>query len=91
MCLTLPLDVEIPVIKFNYTNFTVNTDPGLPSAVVTWDTVTATDNSGYITLTSNYQSGDSFTIGITDVIYTAMDPSGNLATTAFKIFVNGIV
>ena len=69
----------------------VNTDPGLASAVVSWDTVSATDNSGSVTLTSNFQSGNAFPIGNTDVVYVATDQSGNIATISFTVTVEGNV
>ena len=68
------------------------TDPGQPSAVVTWDEPEkVTDNSGSVTLTSNYQSGDAFPIGRTDVIYIATDESDNIATVRFKLIVKGVI
>ena len=85
----LILDNERPVFESTTTNITVNTDPGLPSAIVTWDTVTAVDNSGFVTLTSNCHSGDAFPIGDTDVIYTAIDPSGSSERTTFTVTVKG--
>ena len=45
------------------------------------------DNSGSVTLTSNYQSGDSFPTGDTYVVYTASDPTGNTVTTTFTLTV----
>ena len=72
-------------------NLTVNTEFGQPSAVVTWDEPdTVTDNSGSVTLTSNYQSGDTFPIGSTDVEYIATDQSGNSAAVEFVVTVKGI-
>ena len=71
------------------TNIRVNADPGLPSAVVTWEKVTSTDNSGSVTLTSNFQSGDNFPIGNTDVVYTAIDQSGIISTVRFVVIVEG--
>ena len=82
-------DRETPVISSTARNITVNTDPGFPFAVVTWDAVTASDNSGSATLTSNFQSGDKFPIGNTIVVYNATDPNGNSATAKFKVTVNG--
>ena len=70
-------------------NITTYTDPGLPFGSVTWDMVTATDNSGSVTLTSNFRSGDEFAIGESDVWYTASDQSGNTVTMWFTITVRG--
>ena len=67
----------------------VSTDPDLPSAVVTWDPVIATDNSGSVTLTSSHRSGDTFYIGDTDVVYNATDPSGNIVSRWFTVSVKG--
>ena len=47
------------------------------------------DNSGFVTLTSNYQPGDVFPIGKTEVVYSAIDPSGNSATASFVVTVAG--
>ena len=48
------------------------------------------DNSGSVTLTSNYQSGDAFPIGNTDVVFTATDLNGNTATAILKLTVQGL-
>ena len=82
-------DQEKPVIHNALTSRIVETDPSLPSAIVTWDTVVATDNSGSVTLTSNFQSGDTFPIGNTNVLYTAIDQSGNVAMSSFIVTVEG--
>ena len=49
----------------------------------------ASDNSGSVTLSSNYESGHAFPIGSTDVVYTATDSSGNVAECVFNIAVLG--
>ena len=49
----------------------------------------AYDNSGFQTLTSNYAPSDLFPIGITRVIYTSRDPSGNTAISSFTVTVEG--
>ena len=86
------LDIESPHITHNFKNLTDITDPGQPSVIVTWDEPErVTDNSGSVTLTSNYQSGDAFPIGRTDVIYTATDESDNIATVQFTVIVKGII
>ena len=53
--------------------------------------MTATDNSGSVTLTSNYHAGDVFPIGDTNVVYTATDQSSNIATISFTVTVEGNV
>ena len=67
----------------------VDTDTGLPTAVVTWTEPTVTDNSGTFTVTSDYHSGDAFPIGTTVVTYSATDGSGNSNTMTFDITVRG--
>ena len=68
----------------------VSTDPGLPTAVVSWQQPSATDNSGDpVTIASNFNSGDTFPIGITTVTYTATDTSGNEESATFTINVTG--
>ncbi|XP_072037056.1 uncharacterized protein [Amphiura filiformis] len=82
------IDMEKPIIKHKFSNISVNTDPGLPSAVVTWnDTIIATDNSGNVTISSNYKPGETFPIGNTNVVYSAIDPSGNSENITFTITV----
>ncbi|XP_072029649.1 uncharacterized protein [Amphiura filiformis] len=64
------------------------TDPGKPSAIVTWSPATATDNSGSVaSLTSDYTSGSTFNIGVTIVTYRAMDEAGNVGMCTFRITV----
>ena len=56
--------------------------------VVNWITPTATDNCGAAPeLTSNIESGATFEVGTTTVIYTAMDCAGNTATYSFNVTV----
>ena len=59
---------------------------GTTSRVVTWIEPTATDDSGVQpTVVSTHQSGSSFPVGTTQVIYIFMDQAGNEATCAFSI------
>ena len=84
-------DNERPVIQIRFPRhiITVNNDPGLPSANVTWEAINVTDNSGVVNISSNYHSGESFQIGDTDVAYTASDPSGNMQSAKFRVTVKG--
>ena len=66
-----------------------NTDAELPTADVTWTTPTVIDNCGEVTITSDYESGDSFPIGSTAVTYEATDSSGISNTCSFSIVVIG--
>ncbi|NHF59068.1 HYR domain-containing protein [Flavobacteriaceae bacterium TP-CH-4] len=82
-------DIIDPVINNCPSDITItNTDPGTCGAMVSWTPPTATDNSGIATLTTNnYNSGDEFLPGTTEVIYTATDPNGNTATCSFNVTV----
>ena len=83
-------DDEKPVFFNVPENLVINTDPGLPTAVVSWQQPSATDNSGgSVTITSNFNSSDTFPIGITNVTYTATDTSGNEESAMFSITIIG--
>lgn len=58
-------------------------------AIVTWQDPVATDNCTSTSITSNYNSGDSFPSGTTTVVYTATDDSGNMATCEFGFEIIG--
>jgi hypothetical protein len=66
----------------------VANEPDNCSAVVIWTAPTATDNSGSVTLTSNFESGSEFPEGTTAVVYTATDAAGNQVTCSFSVTVN---
>ena len=68
----------------------MNTASGQASAVVTWTEPTASDNSGFYTITSSHSSGASFSIGITTVTYTVVDSAGNTAAYSFNVTVTGM-
>jgi spore coat protein A, manganese oxidase len=57
------------------------------SAAIQWKTPMATDNCGVPTLSSNYQSGDYFATGMTQVRYQAKDAKGNQKTQRFAVTV----
>ena len=83
-------DNEDPTISGCPSTQTINTDSGIATGTATWTAPTASDNSGSVTLTPDYNSGDSFAIGTTTVTYTATDSSGNsVSTCTFDIIVNG--
>ena len=79
----------MPVISDTLSDIEKNTDETLSTAVVTWTSPTASDNSGSVTLTSNYEPGDTFPIGETVVRYNATDPDSNKAMTSFKVTITG--
>ncbi|MDO8368789.1 MAG: HYR domain-containing protein, partial [Saprospiraceae bacterium] len=57
------------------------------SATPTWIPPIPTGICGPYTLTSNYEPGDTFGIGVTPVIYTLMDTLNHVVTTTFTITV----
>ena len=60
-------------------------------AVATWNPPTPTGICGPFTLTSNYEPGDTFDIGVTEVIYTLEDTLNHTVTTSFTITVTELV
>ncbi|MEK9628316.1 MAG: HYR domain-containing protein [Nitrospinota bacterium] len=68
---------------------TVNTDPGLATAVVNFPTPIASDNDSVtaITQTAGPASGSAFPLGSTTVTFQATDPTGNIGTVSFNITV----
>ncbi|MBK9453152.1 MAG: HYR domain-containing protein [Bacteroidetes bacterium] len=72
-------------------NITVNNDPGLCSAVVTYSTPSGTDNcSGQTTaLTAGLASGATFPIGTTLNTFTVTDAACNTSSCSFTVTVNG--
>jgi len=79
-------DDENPVISGTPADSTQTADPGLCNTAVTWTAPTATDNCS-VTLTSSHAPGDTFTVGVTTVTYTATDPSSNSVTSSFTVTV----
>jgi len=80
-------DTISPVFDFCPTNITTDANNNC-AAVATWTLPTASDNCGFEpTLTSNFDSGDTFPLGTTTVTYTATDEGGNTATCSFDVIV----
>ncbi|SMD45535.1 Por secretion system C-terminal sorting domain-containing protein [Aquiflexum balticum DSM 16537] len=86
----LDLDAIAPVISDCPTDISVSNAEGVCSAAVTWTAPTASDDSGSVSFTSNFEPGAVFPVGTTEVIYTATDPAGNQATCSFNVTVNDI-
>ncbi len=79
-------DNQVPTITCP-ADITVSTAPGACDAVATWTEPVATDNCGTVTTSSTHNSGDTFPLGTTTVIYTVTDDAGNVATCDFNITV----
>ncbi len=72
-------DTQAPSITNCPANITTCT------ATATWAPPTATDNCGTPTLISTHTPGATFNSGITTVVYTAIDASGNTTTCSFTV------
>ncbi len=56
-------------------------------AVATWEELVSSDNCGITNISSNYESGDEFGLGSTEVTYEVTDEAGNLSSCSFTITV----
>ncbi len=79
------IDAEAPVIT-PIAPISVTTEPGLCTAIVTYDT-SATD-CNLDTLTYSVAPGSVFPIGVTVVTITATDTAGHTSTSTFTVTVN---
>ncbi|MEO5975891.1 MAG: HYR domain-containing protein [Chryseolinea sp.] len=78
-------DVVSPTVTSSTADVEVNLVTGC-SANVSWQPPTFSDAcSGLSKVTSNFQPGNSFPVGATEVVYTATDKSGNTATSKFNV------
>lgn len=78
-------DNQKPIFTYCPTNIKLTTTDN--SAVATWQLPTATDNCSTPSVSSRFSSGQSFVVGTTTVVYTAVDAKGNQATCQFNIIV----
>ncbi|MCK5700275.1 MAG: HYR domain-containing protein, partial [Cyclobacteriaceae bacterium] len=60
-------------------------DSEAKTSIISWDIPEVEDACSDISLSSNYNPGDVFDFGITTVVYTATDQSGNIAHCSFDI------
>jgi len=79
-------DLESPIF-WECPNDTIVSPKPDCEAIVNWIPPLATDNCGLVSVTSNYEPGDTFQIGVTTVIYKAVDGCGNDTTCVFTITV----
>ncbi|MGE4632768.1 MAG: HYR domain-containing protein [Planctomycetota bacterium] len=80
-------DQEAPFFTTTLPAVTLDIEPGLCTAVLEWTEPTAEDLCGEIQMDSNFASGTAFGIGVTTVLYTATDESGNTADMSFDVTV----
>ncbi|MCB0755656.1 MAG: HYR domain-containing protein, partial [Flavobacteriales bacterium] len=81
------LDTISPQIIDCPSDILVPSNSSTCASPVTWSEPTATDNCS-ANLASNFTSGTTFPIGVTQVFYTATDQSGNTAQCFFNVEVN---
>jgi ELWxxDGT repeat protein len=81
-------DVVGPTIFGCPSNITLTTTA--TSATTTWTPPTATDACSTTTISSNFNSGASFPIGSTTVVYTARDVANNATTCSFIVTVTAV-
>jgi gliding motility-associated-like protein len=80
-------DIFAPEIINCPNDITVFTDAGQCGAIVSWVAPDVTDNCAVESFESTHISGQEFQVGLTEVTYTAIDPSGNTTTCSFSIVV----
>ncbi|XP_072017509.1 hyalin-like [Amphiura filiformis] len=78
-------DTEAPTIVSCPADQELETNPGKATAMVVYQTPTATDNSGEVSVVCDQPSGSEFNVGQTHVTCVARDSSGNSATCAFQV------
>ncbi|XP_072022654.1 hyalin-like [Amphiura filiformis] len=83
-------DVEAPAIESCPTDMGMETDPNKATAVVIYQTPTATDNSGEVSVVCNPASGSQFPIGQTTVSCVAGDNSKNSETCDFLVDIKDV-
>lgn len=76
-------DTETPKVSNCPTNIYQTTTAD--SVAVTWTAPTFTDNVNVIEVTSTKNPGDTFTVGSTNVHYTATDGASNSQTCSFTV------
>ncbi|NOQ74339.1 MAG: HYR domain-containing protein [Crocinitomix sp.] len=87
--LTTIVDETLPTITCPG-DVSLNNDPGVCGAIVTYSTPIGSDNCPLGTntvLTAGLASGASFPVGITTVTYTVTDSAGNTASCSFDVTV----
>jgi uncharacterized repeat protein (TIGR01451 family) len=80
-------DTEGPTITCPANVTAPESSHGSGSAIVNFPAPTATDNSGFVTVTTNPVNGSSFPVGTTTVTATATDAAGHTATCTFTVTV----
>lgn len=79
-------DTQPPLISGCPTTVTVSSGAGC-NATASWNVPLASDNCNLASFVSNHTPGSVFPFGTTQVIYTAIDVSGNTSTCTFDVVV----
>ena len=79
--------VEVVGPAIGLSNVPVNQSFTGCNAVANWNPPTPTGICGPFLLSTNYEPGDTFDIGVTEVIYTLQDTLGHVVTTSFTVSV----
>lgn len=80
-------DEEVPKVKNCPSDIQAVAEFGKCSAVVNWDPVEATDNSGYVTVEQTHLQKQRFPVGNTSVRYTFTDNVNNSISCVFLVSV----
>jgi gliding motility-associated-like protein len=83
------LDTIAPVFSSCPSEYTIESIDTLnEKSIISWQAPEVSDNCPAVTLTSNYDPGSEFDLGLTEVIYTASDKHGNKTFCRFSVNVN---
>ena len=84
--ISIPVDNTPPSITCCPLDFAVN-KVNHATLTVNWEEPSATDISGYVTVSKSHSPGDEFDVGMHNVTYEFADDDGNVAYCLFKISV----
>lgn len=79
------VDTVPPTISDCPDDISDTTELGTMSKAIVWNEATATDASGFVTEHHTHFSGESFFLGLTEVVSNFTDPSGNYAVCTFLV------
>ncbi len=79
------IDEEAPVVWDCPADIYMSTGSADCTKEISWVAPMFTDNCSYVTLSSNYSSGDLFSVGTTTVTYTGTDACGNESICSFNV------
>ncbi|XP_072030573.1 uncharacterized protein [Amphiura filiformis] len=83
------IDYTVPVITGCPRDIIRPSEPGKSFAAISWLPPTASDSSD-VKLISNHEPGEKFTIGDTDIVYTAIDERNNAISCIFTVTIQDL-